>query len=261
MRRAERDRSLIARLVVPTILALLAAATARAGATPADWNEYASQATETRPARRFPHMDCFERAAKAHGVPLTLLLAVARGESDFDARARSRAEALGVMQIRWPLTARHLGITRRADLFDPCTNIDAGARYLAELMDRYPGDLRRAVAAYNYGPGRIRADVPLPAGARWYTDYILRHLRYVVSTEAGPRDYTDERRQPVLRFARPYRARAFADGLSRRSPGLRLDVFRTAEGDFQVVLLTAGEAEYRRARRTLRRLGFEVPAS
>ena len=243
------------------LLVALSALAARAAVPIQDWTAFAAQAGALQPAREFPHMDCFRRAADAHGVPLVLLLAVARGESDFDPKAHSRAEALGVMQIRWPTTARHLGIRRRSALFEPCTNIDAGARYLAELIERYGGDLRRAVAAYNYGPGRIDTRGALPRGARWYADYVLRHLRYVVSAESGPDRYAAERRHPLLRFRRPYRAQAFADSLMGRTPGLRLDVFRTPQGDFQVVLLTADQAELTRSRRLLRRLGFEVAGS
>ncbi len=249
----------VARLLALALLTLSGAGSIDAAAL--DWARFAARIGQWEPAHRFPHMDCFEQAAERHRVPLTLLLAVARGESDFDPRARSKAEALGVMQILWPTTARHLGIRSRTALFEPCTNIDAGARYLAELLDRYPGDLQRAVAAYNYGPGRIRSDAPLPAGARWYADYILRHLRYVVSAQAGPADYAQERRYPVVLFTRPYHAEAFADSLRARDARLRLAVFRTAKGDFQVVLLAASEAELRRARRILNRLGFQLEAS
>ena len=92
------------------------------------WRQYAKQAVRLEPALSFPYEACFRRAAQDHGLPVTLLLAVARGESDFDARAVSSANALGLMQIRWPQTAKHLGITQKSRLFDPCTNVDAGAR-------------------------------------------------------------------------------------------------------------------------------------
>lgn len=88
-------------------------------------------------------------AALEYGLPESLLLAVARGESDCEARARSRANAHGVMQILWPDTAKHLGINRLSDLYEPCTNIDAGARYLKELLARYDGNVHLALAAYN----------------------------------------------------------------------------------------------------------------
>ena len=72
------------------------------------------------------------------------------------------------MQILWPATAQELGIKRKSDLFNPCTNIRAGARYLKYLMDRYKGDYHLALAAYNYGPHRIKqgaAPFEIPKGA------------------------------------------------------------------------------------------------
>ncbi|MCH8136086.1 MAG: transglycosylase SLT domain-containing protein, partial [Proteobacteria bacterium] len=74
--------------------------------------------TALEPAYRFPYSTCFSVAALEHDLPETLLLAVARGESDFEATARSRANAHGVMQILWPGTAKHLGIHRLSELYD-----------------------------------------------------------------------------------------------------------------------------------------------
>ena len=73
------------------------------------WRRYMQSAEDTRPAMRFPYQECFERVADRHDLPLTLLLAVARGESDFKADAKSSANAYGVMQIQWPGTASDLG--------------------------------------------------------------------------------------------------------------------------------------------------------
>ena len=140
------------------------------------WKNYALTETSIRPSYQFPHASCFRAAAVAHDVPESLLLAVARGESDFEETARSKANAHGVMQIQWPGTAQHLGVNRLSDLYDPCTNIDAGAKYLKELMGRYNGSIHLALAAYNYGPGRITTNGGnIPDGARWYSGYIYRH--------------------------------------------------------------------------------------
>ncbi len=113
------------------------------GALAVRWQSYAASAQETRPALDFPYAHCFKRAANAHGLPETLLVAVARGESDFKPRARSKANAYGLMQILWPDTAKHLGLEKLSEVLDPCTNVDAGARYLKELQQRYDGDLNR----------------------------------------------------------------------------------------------------------------------
>ena len=172
------------------LIALIFAPPADARDNPVDldhaWQEYQSSNSYAEPAYVFPYSSCFASAAAAHDLPLTLLLAVARGESDFEATARSRANAHGVMQILWPVTARHLGIHRLSQLYDPCTNIEAGARYLRELMERYEGNLHLALAAYNYGPGRIPVNaVEIPNGAEWYSGYIYRHLDYVLGDGSG----------------------------------------------------------------------------
>ena len=146
------------------------------------WQQYADRSHQTTPALDFPYAHCFTRAAAAHELPETLLLAVARGESDFKPDAKSKANAIGLMQILWPGTARHVGLNRMADVLDPCTNVDAGARYLKELLKRYDGNLHRSLAAYNYGPARIPVSGGrLPDGAVWYSGYILRHLDYVLN--------------------------------------------------------------------------------
>jgi soluble lytic murein transglycosylase-like protein len=139
------------------VIFVLLAMTADASKVDLDsqWENYTRHLSANEPAYRFPHATCFKAAALRYGLPETLLLAVARGESDFEPTARSRANAHGVMQILWPGTARHLGINRLSDLYDPCTNIDAGSRYLKELLGNYDGNVHLALAAYNYGPGRI----------------------------------------------------------------------------------------------------------
>lgn len=230
-----------------------------AGGTAKRWQQYATQSRELEPARSFPYEHCFRQAAQRHEMPLTLLLAVARGESDFNARAVSSANALGLMQILWPQTGHHLGVKRKSRLFDPCTNVDAGARYLKELMQRYDNDLYLSLAAYNYGPGRIEPGASrIPKGAHWYSGYILGHLDYVLGERSGsaPRDYGREGRLEIIRFSRPYRATALVEGLRKRYPKLRLDVFRRPDGAFTVILLFADKQEKTKGLQGLKTLGF-----
>ena len=136
------------------------------------------------------------------------------------------------MQILWPDTARHLGIYRLSDLYEPCTNIDAGARYLREMLDRYNGNLHLALAAYNYGPQRISADGNnIPSGATWYSGYIYRHLDYVLGSGSerkppGGMLYSDVGQSTLLTFGEPYRAEAFIARLESGAPSLSLDWFR-----------------------------------
>lgn len=227
------------------------------------WQTYLDRETAIEPDYRFPHASCFRAAARSHGLPETLLLAVARGESDFNATARSRANAHGVMQILWPDTARHLGIYRLSDLYDPCTNIDAGARYLKELLARYDGDLHLTLAAYNYGPNRIpRNALSIPSGARWYSAYIYRHLNYVLGDRRNEPVvaslYSDIGHSVLVSFGEPYRAAAFIERIETRAPDLRLDWFRTGVGKFDVVLSYDGKDEYASSARILTQAGFPI---
>jgi hypothetical protein len=221
-------------------------------------------AAQTRPALEFPYADCFRKAAAAHELPETLLLAVARGESDFQPTARSHANAYGLMQILWPQTAKHLGLKRVSELLEPCTNVDAGARYLRELLEKYDGNLHRALAAYNYGPSRIPATgQDLPDGAVWYSGYILRHLDFIIhgggtrKHHGTPRrPYVGEDRLFIIHFSRPYRAAAFVETLQPRFGELRLDWFRRPQGGFDVVMLYADATEKDRGEHLLSAMGF-----
>lgn len=229
----------------------------------AAWRDYTVTKATLVPAYTFPYATCFKVAALEYDLPESLLLAVARGESDFEATARSRANAHGVMQILWPGTARHLGINRLSDLYDPCTNIDAGARYLRELLDQYKGNVHLALAAYNYGPSRIAEDGGvIPSGADWYSGYIFRHLQYVLGSATGNKVpdtlYSSVGQSTLLTFGEPYRAAAFVDRLEAESPDLNLDWFRRGTGEFEVVLTYADRAEFDNAARRLQRSGFRL---
>jgi soluble lytic murein transglycosylase-like protein len=111
------------------------------------------------------------RAAQRHGVPPDLALAIARTESGFDPHAISRTGAMGLMQLM-PSTAAMLEVD---DPFDPRDNADGAARYLRTLLARYGADVRRAVAAYNAGPGRVPRSGPLrlPPETRHYQRAVL----------------------------------------------------------------------------------------
>lgn len=228
------------------------------------WKNYARSETNLRPTYRFPYASCFSAASIDYQVPETLLLAVARGESNFDDTARSKANAHGVMQIQWPGTAQHLGINRLSDLYDPCTNIDAGARYLKELIGRYDGDIHLTLAAYNYGPGRISTNgEDIPEGAQWYSSYIYRHLAYVLgdgNNQSNPATtlYSDLGQTTLLSFGEPYRAAAFVAGLEMRAPELQLDWFRKGVGDFVVVVTYGDKDEFHASAAQLANAGFPL---
>ena len=92
----------------------------------------------------------FQEAAAKYQVPVKLLQAVAKAESNFKPRAVSHAGAVGVMQLM-PGTAKSLGVS---DPYDARQNIMGGAKYLKENLDRFQ-DVSLALAAYNAGPNRV----------------------------------------------------------------------------------------------------------
>jgi len=88
-----------------------------------------------------------DAAADKYGLPRQLVRSVMAAESGFDPRALSPKGAVGLMQLM-PLTARNFGV----DPTDPVQNVDAGTRYLRDLLLKYDGQLWHALAAYNAGP-------------------------------------------------------------------------------------------------------------
>lgn len=84
-----------------------------------------------------------------------LVLSLIRQESAFNVRARSRAGAIGLMQLM-PGTARIIArVSSKQKLFDPAVNVRVGVKYFSRLMTRYSGDVKLALAAYNAGPERV----------------------------------------------------------------------------------------------------------
>jgi soluble lytic murein transglycosylase-like protein len=90
--------------------------------------------------------------AKKNDLPPELVAAVVHTESKFVPTAHSSRGAVGLMQLV-PTTGRWLGAS---NLNDPAQNIQAGAKYLRYLTDRFSGDQQKAIAAYNAGEGNVR---------------------------------------------------------------------------------------------------------
>jgi soluble lytic murein transglycosylase-like protein len=113
--------------------------------------------------------------ARRHGLDPALVLAVASVESGFRPKAVSPKGAQGLMQLM-PATATSLGV---ADAFDPETNLEGGSRYLAELIALYDGDLTKALAAYNAGPGAVKrhGGVPPYQETRAYVKKVLERYK------------------------------------------------------------------------------------
>ena len=124
-----------------------------------------------------PFYSCFNKAADQHGINRNWLIAVATIESSLDPMAVSTANAIGIMQIKWPQTAKHLGIEDQKVLFDPCSSIEAGARYLAEVRTPYLQMLpeqrdNMMLAAYRIGPNALKSLDQLPKVAEEYIEKV-----------------------------------------------------------------------------------------
>jgi soluble lytic murein transglycosylase-like protein len=113
-------------------------------------------------------------AARRHHVDPGLVQAVVAVESGFRPEAVSPKGAQGLMQLM-PATARALGV---ADAFDPAQNLDGGTRHLRALIDRYGGDVKSALAAYNAGEGAVARHRGVPP-YRETRDYVRKVLRRV----------------------------------------------------------------------------------
>jgi hypothetical protein len=114
-----------------------------------------------------------EAAAARYGVSPSLLAALVWQESRWQVSARSRKGAVGLTQLM-PSTAHALTVDAR----DPAANLDGGAHYLRRMLDLFDGDVERALAAYNAGPGRVlhAGGLPRIAETRAYVTTIIDRL-------------------------------------------------------------------------------------
>jgi len=134
-----------------------------------------------------PFEELIRAAAKRHGVEAQLIASVIAVESNFNPRAVSRKQAQGLMQLM-PETAARFAI---ADAFDPAQNIEAGTRYLKELLEKYGQDLRLALAAFNAGPEKVEQYQGVPP-YKETRNYIRKVTQEV---EKGKRKISKQRAQ------------------------------------------------------------------
>lgn len=132
-----------------------------------------------RPKLSGPQLErTIARQARRFGLHPALLRAIIKAESNFDPAAVSRSGAIGLMQLM-PETATKLAVQNP---YDPEDNVKGGARYLRYLLDRYRGNLRLALAAYNAGERRVDRYGQLPpfAETHRYVTTVLRYYRRFV---------------------------------------------------------------------------------
>ena len=130
--------------------------------------------TLPRPGRgRVPYSELIGRASQIYDIPQPLIAAVIKCESNWNYRARSKVNALGLMQVL-PQTAQGTFGVRPENLWDPAINISVGTAYLRLLANKYNGNTLSVIAAYNAGPTRIDRRQKLPRETRGYIRCVRR---------------------------------------------------------------------------------------
>ena len=124
-------------------------------------------------ARRRAYDKIISDAARRHQVDTALVKAVIRAESDFVPYAVSPKGALGLMQLM-PGTARLRNV---GHVFEPRDNVEGGVTHLRYLLDRYGGNVRLALAAYNAGEKAVDAHGGVPPYPETW-EYLSRVLRF-----------------------------------------------------------------------------------
>lgn len=126
-----------------------------------------------------PYADMFAATASKHGLDPALLAAVAHVESRFNPQAVSPKGAQGLLQLM-PQTAERFGVN---DAFDARENVEAGARYLSWLLERYKGDMDLALAGYNAGENAVDRHQGVPPYRE--TQSYVRSVRRYAALFAG----------------------------------------------------------------------------
>ena len=123
-------------------------------------------------ANAMPYGDLIHEKALKYDVDPALVAAVVEQESKFRSRARSQVGARGLMQLM-PRTGRWLGAT---NLYDPEQNIDAGVKYIKYLQERFHGNVKQTIAAYNAGEGNVKRYGGIPPFRETQT-YVKKVMR------------------------------------------------------------------------------------
>lgn len=127
--------------------------------------------TSAKSMKKTKYDSYFKAAAKKYGVSESLLKAIAKAESNFNAKDVSSAGAIGVMQLM-PATAKGLGVKNP---YDPKENIMGGAKCIAQKLKEFNGNVRMALAAYNAGSGAVKRYGGIPSYCKSYISKVLSY--------------------------------------------------------------------------------------
>ena len=181
--------------------------------------------------------EIFQKASDTYHVPVELLKAVAKAESNFNPTEESHAGAKGIMQLM-PGTANALGVT---DPFNPEQNIMGGAKYLSQQLARYDGNTVLALAAYNAGPGNVAKYNGIPP-FKETQNYISKVMAYagepITAGEASLRGAADTNTNIANAAA----------GMDIKDYALMLDLYRYK---MQLSVLTESESDSDREQKNI----------
>ncbi|MGD8257946.1 MAG: lytic transglycosylase domain-containing protein [Desulfobacterales bacterium] len=144
----------------------------------ASQTQTSSETGKTREYEQQKIENSISKAARKYDLPVELIKGVIKAESNFNVNALSHAGAQGLMQLM-PGTAEELGVNNP---FDIEQNIDGGARYLRKMLDRFGGDVKVALAAYNAGPGAVKkygGQIPPYQETERYINRVMRFSKQV----------------------------------------------------------------------------------
>jgi soluble lytic murein transglycosylase-like protein len=143
-------------------------------------------ASDNSPERFRRYDDYIHEAAELYRIPIPLIRAVIKTESDYDPRVVSSMDAKGLMQLM-PAVVEDMGVR---DVWDPRENILGGTRLLRWLANRYDGDLVLTIAGYHAGPGSLAKygnKVPPYERTQQYLKMVLARYYDYKGKEAAPR--------------------------------------------------------------------------